>query len=111
MGRNIKNIMNTPGGNSRYGHPGGSNTQILNENEPKFQYYANSALWIIQNSHKNTFKTKRDTISSKLMTKQWGLILYMFTPGGQIPTFSQKMTPNIGIMQTNSSFRPFHNTR
>jgi hypothetical protein len=39
---------------------------------------------------KSKIETKPGTISSKLMTKQWGVTLYVVTPGGQIPNFDQK---------------------
>ena len=42
--------------------------------------------FIIQSSYKNAFRTKCDSIYSKLMANQLG-ILYMGTPGGQIPKF------------------------
>jgi len=35
----------------------------------------------------------------------------MCTPGGQIPIFLPKMTPNIGIIQRNSLFGPFDNAK
>ena len=35
----------------------------------------------------------------------------MVTPGGQIPKFSIKITPNIGIMQITSQFGPFINAK
>ncbi len=67
--------------------------------------------FIIQSNHENTFTTKHDGISSKLIAKQWGLTLYMVTPGGQIPNFWPKMDPNIGIMQITSQFGPFDNAK
>jgi hypothetical protein len=57
----------------------------------------------MQSHHKNTFRTKHDGISSKLIAKQLGLSLYMVTPGGQIPKCWPKMIPNIGIMQMQSN--------
>jgi len=45
------------------------------------------------------------------MAKQRGVTLYMCTPGGQIPIFLPKMTPNIGIIQRNSLFGPFDNAK
>ncbi len=35
----------------------------------------------------NTFRTKHDGISSTLIDTQYGVTLYMVTPGGQIPEF------------------------
>jgi hypothetical protein len=61
----------------------------------------------MQSNHKNTFRTKEDVISSKIIAKQWGVTLYMVSPGGQISKFLQKMPPNIGIMQITSQFGPF----
>jgi hypothetical protein len=55
--------------------------------QPKYPYYAILDLPKIPNIHKNTFKTKCETISSKLIAKQWAVTLYMVTPGGKIPTF------------------------
>ncbi len=52
----------------------------------------------------NTFRAKHDGISSKLITKEWGVTLYMITPRGQIAKFGQKITPNIGIMLITSQF-------
>ncbi len=66
---------------------------------------------IMQSNHKNTFKTKHDVISSKLIAKQWGITLYMVTPGGQIPKFWQNSTPNIGIMEITYQFGPFDNAK
>jgi hypothetical protein len=40
----LKSITITPGGNFRYGHPGGSNAKILTQNEPKYHYYTDSDL-------------------------------------------------------------------
>ena len=34
---------------------------------------------------KYTFMMKNDGISSLLITKQWGVTLYIDTPGGRIP--------------------------
>jgi hypothetical protein len=65
----------------------------------------------MQSNHKKTIRTKHDGISSKLIAKQWGVTLYMVTPGGQIPKFWPKMTPNIGIMQITSQFGPFDNAK
>ncbi len=65
----------------------------------------------MQSNHKNTFRTKDGGISSKLIAKQWGVSLYMVTPGGQIPKFGPKMTPNIGIMQITCQFGPFDNAK
>ena len=42
---------------------------------------------IAQGNHKNMFRTKHDGISSKVIANQGGVILYMGTPGGQIPRF------------------------
>ena len=58
---------------------------------------------------KITFRTEHDGICSKLIAKQLGVTLYMVTPGGQIPKFWPKMTPNIGIIQITSQFGPFDN--
>ena len=64
---------------------------------------------IMQNHHKYTFRTKHDDNSSKWSAKQWGVTLYMGTPGGQIPTYWPKMAPNIGIIQITSLYGPFDN--
>jgi hypothetical protein len=41
----------------------------------------------MQSNHKYTFRTKHDGHSSKLIAKQWGITLYVETPGVKIPTF------------------------
>ena len=38
----------------------------------------------------NTSRTKHDVISSKLIGKQYGVNLYMVTPGGKYPNFDLK---------------------
>ncbi len=40
--------------------------------------------------HKTSFSIDHDGISSKLIAQQWGLALYMGTPGGQIAKFWPK---------------------
>jgi hypothetical protein len=65
----------------------------------------------MQSNHKSIFRTKHDGVSSKLIAKQLGVTLYMVTPGGQIPKFWQKMTPNIGIMQITAQFGPSDNAK
>jgi hypothetical protein len=65
----------------------------------------------MQSNHKNTFRTKHDGISSKLIAKKWGVTLYMVTPGVKHPNFDKKMTPNIGIIQITSQFGPFDNAK
>jgi hypothetical protein len=65
----------------------------------------------MESNHKNTFRTMEDGISSKIIARELGVTLYMVTPGGQIPDFLPKNTPNIGIMQINSQFGPFDNAK
>ena len=65
----------------------------------------------MQGNHKNTFRTKYDSISLKLIAKQWRVILYMGTPGGQIPKVCPKMTPITGIMQITPKFGPFNSRK
>ncbi len=65
----------------------------------------------MQSNHNNAFRTKHDGISSILIDTQYGVTLYMVTPGGQIPTFVPKMTPNVGIMQLTYTFGPFDNAK
>jgi hypothetical protein len=65
----------------------------------------------MQSNLKTTFRARDDGISSQLIAKQWGVSLYMVTPGGQIPKFWPKMTPNIGIMQITCQFGPFDNAK
>ena len=85
------------------GHPGGGQTpQILNQNEPKYKYLANSNVLIIHNSnkthlnnywyhlmiqiiHKNRFRAMHGSIFSKLIVKQHVFTQYRVIPGGQIP--------------------------
>ena len=65
----------------------------------------------MQSYHKNTFMAKEDGISSKIIARELGVTLYMVTPGGQIPKFWPKITPNIGIIQITSQFGPFDNAK
>jgi hypothetical protein len=45
---------------------------------------------MMQSSHKYIFTTKHDGISSKLIAKQWGVTLYIETPGVKYPHFDQE---------------------
>ncbi len=66
----------------------------------------------MQSNHKNTFRTKRDGIYSRLMAKQWGGGNPIYGHLGRSNThFLPKMNPNIGLMQITSQFGPFDNVK
>jgi hypothetical protein len=65
----------------------------------------------MQSNHNNTRRTKHDSISSKLIAKQYGVTLYKVTPGGGDTQISTKNDPNIGIMSITSQFGPFYNAK
>jgi hypothetical protein len=66
---------------------GGQKPKFGPKKRPKYPYYTISDLKTIPNIKKIAFNTKRDTISSKQIAKQWGVTIYISTPGGQKPEF------------------------
>jgi hypothetical protein len=91
------------------GHLGGSNTKILNKNDPQIlvlcKWLPNLVHLLIQSNHKNTFRTMLDGISSKIIAKQSGVPYYWHHWGVKYQNFDKKnwggnlpkMTPNIDI--------------
>ncbi len=67
---------------------GGQIHTFWQKNDPKYWCYANLDHLRMRNSHTNTFKTRRDSISSKTIANQQVMILYGVTTGGQIAKFS-----------------------
>jgi hypothetical protein len=57
----------------------------LTKNDHKHRYYANNfpilTFLIIENSHRNTFRTNNDSISSKFIAKQQVVTQHKVIPG------------------------------
>jgi hypothetical protein len=64
----------------------------------------------MQSNHTNTFRTKHDGISSKLIAKQWGVTLYMDTPGSNTKMLT-KNYHKYGYYANTSQFGPFGNAK
>ena len=45
----------------------------------------------MQNNGKNTLRPKNDSISTKLMSEQYGVTLYMVTPGSNTQIFTKNV--------------------
>ena len=57
----------------------------------------------MQNNGKNTLRPKNDSISTKLMSEQYGVTLYMVTPGSNTQIFTKNL---IMLINHKNTLRP-----